>query len=167
MRYSTAVIVALAASLTNASVIDRRAAYCQTKADTCRAEPDANETICAIVFIACVGPSSPPQETTSTSAAAPSITAPVVDCYSQANECRTVPGANQAVCSAQYASCVGYDPYDGQDEDSYYGDHNTSTSSEHTTPTSSAAPSITAPCSARLTCLGFNPEISLPSTSTM
>ncbi|KAJ5035365.1 uncharacterized protein L3040_007836 [Drepanopeziza brunnea f. sp. 'multigermtubi'] len=107
-----------------------------------------------------------PQETTSTSSVAPSITAAAVDCDAQANECHTVPGAKKAVCSAPYALLLGLRPYNGQIQDSYYGHHTTSTSSHRTTSTSSAAPSITAPCSAHLSCLSFNPETSSPSTST-
>ncbi|RDW59837.1 hypothetical protein BP6252_12924 [Coleophoma cylindrospora] len=32
-------------------------------------------------------------------------------CDDQANACRTAPQANQAYCSAEYAACLGYNPY--------------------------------------------------------
>ncbi|RDW65541.1 hypothetical protein BP5796_10233 [Coleophoma crateriformis] len=45
--------------------------------------------------------------------ATPTLFERQMDCNDQANACRTAPEANQAFCSAQYAACLGYNPYVG------------------------------------------------------
>ncbi|GKU09113.1 unnamed protein product, partial [Fusarium langsethiae] len=35
------------------------------------------------------------------------------ECNSDYNKCRTAPGANMSTCAAQYAGCLGYNPFEG------------------------------------------------------
>lgn len=37
----------------------------------------------------------------------------VTGCNDDYNKCRTAPGANMSTCAAQYAGCLGYNPFEG------------------------------------------------------
>ncbi|KAG5793007.1 hypothetical protein H9Q69_007926 [Fusarium xylarioides] len=45
-------------------------------------------------------------------ASTPIATDCVAKCNKAHDECRTKPDANQATCAAEYANCLGYNPYD-------------------------------------------------------
>ncbi|PBP21196.1 hypothetical protein BUE80_DR007764 [Diplocarpon rosae] len=113
MRYTVASVVSLAVAMTSASLIDR-SVDCQAQANTCRTQPEANQATCSAEYAACLGynPYANNQTATTTAAATtPSSSSSAASCEAVANQCRVQPDANQATCSAEYAACLGYNPY--------------------------------------------------------
>ncbi|KAL5317873.1 hypothetical protein ACEPPN_014973 [Leptodophora sp. 'Broadleaf-Isolate-01'] len=108
MRYCIASCVVLAAALTNASVIGKRA-ECQEQANACRIAPNANQSFCSAQLSACLG-YNPYANITATTTSSSYV--PKESCQAVADKCRTKPNANQATCSAELAACLGYNPYD-------------------------------------------------------
>ncbi|KAF7897027.1 hypothetical protein EAF00_005255 [Botryotinia globosa] len=108
---------------------DACAATCATEYNTCRSAPDANRSTCASNYSSCLGyspydnngslvtptacsktigasttPSSPSSSTTADACAS--------QCNASYNTCRSAPDANRSTCASNYASCLGYSPYD-------------------------------------------------------
>lgn len=115
---------------------------CEAQDNACRTAPDANLSSCASQYAGCVGSktynndhnndnnndhnndhnNNHKRDHTDDAAAPPSYPADK-DCEAENNACRTAPGVNQAQCSADYASCLGYNPYDDNDDDNDDMDH--------------------------------------------
>ncbi|KAF7949961.1 hypothetical protein EAE96_007267 [Botrytis aclada] len=106
---------------------------CNTEYNTCRSAPDANRSTCASNYASCLGyspydnngslvtPTACSSSVASTTAAATTITqaapsattdACVSKCNDSYNTCRSAPDANRSTCASNYASCLGYSPYD-------------------------------------------------------
>ncbi|KAF4951707.1 hypothetical protein FSARC_12830 [Fusarium sarcochroum] len=106
---------------------------CNDAHNKCNTAPDANHSTCAAEYSECLGynpyegsfveptacsVASSAMKPTSTETASPTATAPVSDdCVKKCNDahdkCQTAPDANQASCAAEYAQCLGYNPYEG------------------------------------------------------
>ena len=111
-------------------------AACDAAANACRTAPNANQAYCSSQYAACLGYNPYTADASSTSssllicnaaaiargactasaASVPSSTPTptgnsTASCDAAVNACRTAPNANQAYCSAQYAQCLGYNPY--------------------------------------------------------
>ncbi|KAA8564174.1 hypothetical protein MFRU_032g01160 [Monilinia fructicola] len=86
-------------------------------------------------------PSSYFSTTTAAPSVAPSATADacVSKCNDSYNQCRSAPGANRASCASDYASCLGYSPYDSN------GSLVTPTACSSSSVASSTAPATTIP----------------------
>ncbi|PBP25132.1 hypothetical protein BUE80_DR004051 [Diplocarpon rosae] len=113
MRYTVASVLSLAVAMTSASIIDR-SVDCEAQANTCRTQPEANQATCSAEYAACLGynPYANNQTATTTAVATtPSSSSSAESCEAVANKCRVQPEANQATCSAEYAACLGYNPY--------------------------------------------------------
>lgn len=109
MFCKAATILAMATAVLAAST------DCQAQADACRSAPNANQATCSAQYAACLGSNPYANNTFSTSSTSASSTATAtlspLSCQDKANACRSAPDANQAQCSAEYAACLGYNPY--------------------------------------------------------
>ncbi|KAF7937721.1 uncharacterized protein EAE97_007517 [Botrytis byssoidea] len=106
---------------------------CNTQYNTCRSAPDANRSTCASNYASCLGyspfdsngslvaptacssvASTPAASAPGSSAPAPSTSADACSdkCNTQYNTCRSAPDANRSTCASNYASCLGYSPFD-------------------------------------------------------
>lgn len=98
-------------------------ADCEAQFDECR-QPSAdgtsaNQAECAALRAGCLGeaPAQPSAPVTSTAPAYPSATpGNKQECDAAYDTCRVTPvqggtSANQAACAAEYASCLGYNPF--------------------------------------------------------
>ncbi|KAB8289773.1 hypothetical protein EYC80_010407 [Monilinia laxa] len=99
---------------------------CYSDYNTCRSAPEANRASCASNYASCLGYSpfdgngslvtptacSKSVAPTPTAAATATADACASKCYDSYNQCRSAPGANRASCASDYASCLGYSPYD-------------------------------------------------------
>ncbi|THV43946.1 hypothetical protein BGAL_0800g00010 [Botrytis galanthina] len=101
---------------------------CNTEYNTCRSAPGANRSTCASNYASCLGyspygsngslvtPTACSSSVASTTASSATTSATTDACVSQCNAsyntCRSAPGANQSTCASNYASCLGYSPYD-------------------------------------------------------
>ena len=106
---------------------DACVAKCVADKNACQAAPDRNNAACAARFAGCLGynpygtgPNATYVEPTACSAGAtgsatavptPTGDACVAKCQAAADACRVAPQANQSFCSAQFANCLGYNPY--------------------------------------------------------
>ncbi|KAF7879610.1 hypothetical protein EAF04_000805 [Stromatinia cepivora] len=108
------------------------ASQCNASYDSCRGAPDANQSTCASDYSACLGYSpfggngpfvtptacSSPGASSTASTVAPTATSSVPanvcasQCNASYNSCRSAPDANRATCASDYASCLGYSPFD-------------------------------------------------------
>ncbi|KAM0233954.1 hypothetical protein ACHAPO_006828 [Fusarium lateritium] len=98
---------------------------CNSNYDTCRTAPGANMSTCAAQYAGCLGynPFEGGSLVTPTACSAPASDTPkptqsgtsdcVTGCNDDYNKCRTAPGANMSTCAAQYAGCLGYNPFEG------------------------------------------------------
>ncbi|CEI61869.1 hypothetical protein FVEN_g2925 [Fusarium venenatum] len=98
---------------------------CNSNYDTCRTAPGANMSTCAAQYAGCLGynPFEGGSLVTPTACSAPASDTPkptqpgtsdcVTGCNNDYNKCRTAPGANMSTCAAQYAGCLGYNPFEG------------------------------------------------------
>ncbi|CAG1996031.1 unnamed protein product [Fusarium graminearum] len=98
---------------------------CNSNYDKCRTTPGANMSTCAAQYAGCLGynPFQGGSLVTPTACSAPASDTPkptqsgtsdcVTGCNDDYNKCRTAPGANMSTCAAQYAGCLGYNPFEG------------------------------------------------------
>ena len=102
---------------------------CLNAYNTCRGAPDSNKSSCAAQYASCLGyspfgsdgslitptacsaSSTSSVAATSTVSATPTANACVTACLSAYNTCRGAPGSNKATCAAQYAGCLGFNPF--------------------------------------------------------
>ncbi|CAD6444814.1 06cc9f74-c29a-4599-8fb4-29680ca3fb46-CDS [Sclerotinia trifoliorum] len=105
---------------------DACVSQCNASYNSCRTAPDANQSYCASNYASCLGyspfnnsgsfvtPTACSSSTVTTSAAVPTTTADacVSQCNASYNSCRNAPDANQSYCASNYASCLGYSPFD-------------------------------------------------------
>lgn len=130
MRSTLSILAVLATTaLAAGDILPRDACVdaCNAKWDTCRAAPDANRASCAADFAACVGynpfesgtfvPPTTCAAAVATPTPTPAAPAPggacVTACNTAYDTCRSKPDANRAACAADYAGCLGYNPFDG------------------------------------------------------
>lgn len=98
---------------------DACAKACMDKRSECQSKPDANRATCAAEFAACVGynpyaeqPYVDPTACSHSSMPAPTGAAGcAMACTGRKNECMGKPDANHSTCAAEYADCLGYNPY--------------------------------------------------------
>ncbi|KAG8156480.1 hypothetical protein KVR01_013584 [Diaporthe batatas] len=131
MRHTLSTLALLATTALAGDILPRDACVdaCNAKWDACRAAPDANRASCAADFAGCVGYNPFASDTfvaptacststaitatvTPTPSAAPA-SACVTACNNAYDACRSKPDANRASCAADYAGCLGYNPFDG------------------------------------------------------
>ncbi|KAF5712473.1 cell wall glycoprotein [Fusarium mundagurra] len=99
---------------------------CNKAHDACNEAPDANHATCAAEWADCLGynPYDGPggslvEPTACSHSAKPTATETVKagDCLEKCNKahdaCNEAPNANHATCAAEWADCLGYNPYDG------------------------------------------------------
>ncbi|KAF5002733.1 hypothetical protein FGRMN_130 [Fusarium graminum] len=104
---------------------DECLAKCNKARDECGSAPNANQATCSAEFAACVGYNPyengnyVPPTACSVASGSPTATAPVDACVKKCNkarsDCDLAPDANHATCAAEYADCLGYNPYNGKD----------------------------------------------------
>jgi hypothetical protein len=109
---------------------DACAKKCIETHDACRGAPGANLSTCSSNFANCLGykpdndkplwckKHTTPSNSTTTSTSPSHTKAPHVDecakkCTDTYNACRTKPGANMSTCASDYASCLGFSPFQG------------------------------------------------------
>ncbi|KAF4332271.1 surface sp1 [Fusarium beomiforme] len=106
------------------SATDECLAKCNEARDKCNTAPDANHATCAANYAECVGyypydkkGTYVPPTACSHSSAKPTATETakpdecVAKCDAAHGKCNTAPNANHAQCAAEYADCLGYNPY--------------------------------------------------------
>ncbi|GKU22279.1 unnamed protein product [Fusarium langsethiae] len=98
---------------------------CNSDYNKCRTAPGANMSTCAAQYAGCLGynPFEGGSLVTPTACSVPASDTPkptqsgtsdcVTGCNNDYNKCRTAPGANMSTCAAQYAGCLGYNPFEG------------------------------------------------------
>ncbi|KAF5231655.1 hypothetical protein FANTH_13323 [Fusarium anthophilum] len=97
---------------------------CDKAHDACNTAPDANHAQCAAEYAECLGynpygSGSLVAPTACSHSAKPTATetAKAGDCLEKCNKahdaCNVAPDANHATCAAEWAECLGYNPYDG------------------------------------------------------
>ncbi|PNP79306.1 hypothetical protein FNYG_07382 [Fusarium nygamai] len=108
------------------SSTDACLAKCNAAHDKCNTAPDANHATCAAEYAECIGynpygGASYVEPTACSHSAKPTATetAKAGDCLEKCNKahdaCNVAPDANHATCAAEWAECLGYNPYDGPD----------------------------------------------------
>ncbi|KAF5968526.1 surface protein SP1 [Fusarium coicis] len=112
------------------SSTDACLAKCNAAHDKCNTAPDANHATCAAEYAECIGYNPYGGATyveptacshsgmpTSVHSATSTASAPAGDCLEKCNKahdaCNVAPDANHATCAAEWAECLGYNPYDG------------------------------------------------------
>ncbi|KAF7909059.1 hypothetical protein BELL_1429g00010 [Botrytis elliptica] len=100
---------------------------CNTEYNTCRSAPGANQSTCASNYASCLGYSpydsngslvtptacsSVASSTTTQATSSATSDACVSKCNDSYNSCRSAPDANRATCASEYATCLGYLPFD-------------------------------------------------------
>ncbi|KAF5681409.1 surface protein SP1 [Fusarium denticulatum] len=103
---------------------------CNKAHDACNTAPDANHATCAAEYAECIGYNpyggtsyveptacSHSGKPTGTHSATATASAHAGDCLEKCNKahdaCNVAPDANHATCAAEWAECLGYNPYDG------------------------------------------------------
>ncbi|RAL58023.1 hypothetical protein DID88_009087 [Monilinia fructigena] len=139
---------------------DACASKCYDSYNQCRSAPDANRASCASDYASCLGyspydsngslvtPTACSSSSVSPSTApAPTATADACasKCYDSYNQCRSAPDANRASCASDYASCLGYSPYDSNGSLVTPTACSGSSVASTTAPATTAAPTTTAP----------------------
>ncbi|KAF7891553.1 uncharacterized protein EAF02_001878 [Botrytis sinoallii] len=125
---SSSVASTTASSATSSATADACVSQCNASYNTCRSAPGANQSTCASNYASCLGyspydsngsfvtPTACSSSVASTTASSATSSATADACVSQCNAsyntCRSAPGANQSTCASNYASCLGYSPYD-------------------------------------------------------
>lgn len=128
MRYNFSILAVLASTALAGEIKARDACSdaCATAYDTCRSKPDANRAACAADYAGCLGynpfdgSGSLVAPTACSTTAAPSAAPPapttastcVTACNAAYDTCRSKPDANRAGCAADYAGCLGYNPFE-------------------------------------------------------
>ncbi|KAF5540143.1 cell wall glycoprotein [Fusarium mexicanum] len=106
------------------SSTDACLAKCNAAHDKCSTAPDANHATCAAEYAECIGynpygGASYVEPTACSHSSKPTATetAKAGDCLEKCNKahdaCNVAPDANHATCAAEWAECLGYNPYDG------------------------------------------------------
>ncbi|CAJ0546699.1 Ff.00g013260.m01.CDS01 [Fusarium sp. VM40] len=108
--------------------IDACAQKCIDAHDKCDTAPDANHATCAAEFAECLNYNpydgkdgtlvSPTACSASSASASATTTGKPLDacaekCTKAHYDCDTAPDANHATCAAEFAECLGYNPYTG------------------------------------------------------
>lgn len=125
MRYTSSILAVLASTAFAGDVKARDACTdaCSTAYDTCRSKYDANRASCAADYAGCLGFNpfdnsgslvTPTACVTTTATPAPPAptSACVTACDAAYDTCRSKPDANRAACAADYAGCLGYNPFE-------------------------------------------------------
>jgi hypothetical protein len=108
------------------SSTDACLAKCNAAHDKCNTAPDANHATCAAEYAECIGynpygGATYVEPTACSHSAKPTATetAKAGDCLEKCNKahdaCNVAPDANHSTCAAEWAECLGYNPYDGPD----------------------------------------------------
>ncbi|KAM0224282.1 hypothetical protein ACHAQD_002673 [Fusarium lateritium] len=118
------------AAASGTAVADACAQKCIDAHDKCNTAPDANHATCAAEFAGCLnynpydgkdGTLMSPTACSASSSASASASATATGapdacaekCTKAHDDCNVAPDANHATCAAEYAECLGYNPYDG------------------------------------------------------
>ncbi|KAF7948628.1 uncharacterized protein EAE97_004039 [Botrytis byssoidea] len=94
-------------------------------------------------------------------APSPSADACAATCATEYNTCRSAPDANRSLCASNYASCLGYSPYDSNG--SLVTPTACSSVASATSAPASSAPAVSAPASSKPA--GFTPTYATPAAS--
>ncbi|KAL7927596.1 hypothetical protein ACQKWADRAFT_277228 [Trichoderma austrokoningii] len=115
-------------------VQDECAKKCNDEYDQCRGAPGANQSTCSSEYAKCLGYNpfdgqheheEKPTKCSTQPAVTPTWTSTpppktdckhVKQCTDEVDQCRTKPEANQAECSAEYAACLGFNPFTPEGE---------------------------------------------------
>ncbi|KAL7792959.1 hypothetical protein V8C37DRAFT_379652 [Trichoderma ceciliae] len=111
---------------------DDCAKECYEEYNKCRSAPGANQSTCASKYAECLGynpfDGHHDHEEVPTKCSSKPITTPtrppppkvdcrqVKECTKELDKCRGKPGANQAECSAEFAKCLGFNPFSPEGE---------------------------------------------------
>ncbi|KAI3390598.1 hypothetical protein diail_9105 [Diaporthe ilicicola] len=125
MRHAFSIIAVLASTALAGDIQARDACSdaCSNAYSTCRIQPGANQASCAADYATCLGYNPfdssgslvTPTACVITTSAAPGpapTSACVTTCNAAYDKCRSQPDANRASCAADYAGCLGYNPFD-------------------------------------------------------
>ncbi|KAL1861416.1 hypothetical protein Daus18300_008947 [Diaporthe australafricana] len=124
MRHTFSVLAVLASTALAGDIQGRDACSdaCSNAYNTCRSQPDANRASCAANYAGCLGYNpfdgsgslvTPTACVITATPAPPSPTsACVTTCNTAYDTCRSKPDANRASCAADYAGCLGYNPFE-------------------------------------------------------
>ncbi|CZR45798.1 uncharacterized protein FPRO_15026 [Fusarium proliferatum ET1] len=106
------------------SSTDECLAKCNAAHDKCNTAPDANHATCAAEYAECIGynpyggasfvtPTACSHSSKPTATETAKADECVMKCDKAHDACNTAPDANHATCAAEYAECLGYNPYGG------------------------------------------------------
>lgn len=125
MRHTLSVLAVLASIALAGDIQVRDACVdaCNNAFDTCRTKPDANHAACAADYAGCLGYNPfesgsliTPTTCAITTSSTPAPSAPASPCVTACNSaydtCRSKQDANRAACAADYAGCLGYNPFE-------------------------------------------------------
>lgn len=127
MRYTSSILAILASTAFAGDLQARDACSdaCANAYSTCRSQPGANHASCAADYAGCLGYNpfdgsgslvTPTACVTTTATPAPPApttgSACVTACNAAYDTCRSKPDANRASCAADYAGCLGYNPFE-------------------------------------------------------
>ncbi|TGO29273.1 hypothetical protein BPAE_0017g00810 [Botrytis paeoniae] len=124
---SSSVASTTASSATTSATADACVSQCNASYNSCRTGPNANQATCASEYSTCLGYlpydssgslvtptacSSVASSTTTQAASSATADACVSKCNNSYNSCRSAPDANMSTCASEYATCLGYSPFD-------------------------------------------------------
>ncbi|KAK2604370.1 hypothetical protein N8I77_007308 [Diaporthe amygdali] len=125
MRHTFSILAVLASTAFAGEIQARDACSdaCANAYNTCRSQPDANRASCAANYATCLGYNPFDNSgslvtptgcviTTATPAPPAPTSACVTACNNAYDTCRSQPDANRAGCAADYAGCLGYNPFE-------------------------------------------------------
>jgi hypothetical protein len=94
-------------SNTSTAATPSATADCEKVRFDCQSMPDANQAVCAALYVRCAGATSNLNHPPTISTASAPTSSDTQDCNKVRSDCQSKPDANQAVCAALYVQCAG------------------------------------------------------------
>jgi hypothetical protein len=115
---SSLLAAAVHGAATNGTVTPAQACAqkCNAELSDCQGKPDPNESFCAANYAGCLGydPYTPTFKMATECAVKLSAAEECAKkCNAALSDCQGKPDPNESTCAANYAACVGYNPYNG------------------------------------------------------
>lgn len=114
----SSLLAAVVQGATNGTVTPAQACAqkCNAQLSDCQSQPDPNESLCAANYAGCLG-YNPYDGNFKLATECAVKLSPAEECAKKCNaalsDCQSKPDPNESTCAANYAACVGYNPYNG------------------------------------------------------